>query len=54
MPMTANDSSHAVWQISGGPASRAYVEFLLRHSVTLIGPRDGVPWKPECDDGLGV
>jgi len=52
--MAAIDSSHAVWQISGGPASRAYVEFLLRHGVALTGPRDGVPRNPECDDGLGA
>jgi hypothetical protein len=31
----------AVWQISGGPATRAYAEVFLRHGVALIGP--GVP-----------
>jgi hypothetical protein len=48
--MTANDSSHAVWQISGGPASRAYAEVFLQHGVALIGPGDTGPWDPERDD----
>jgi hypothetical protein len=48
--MTSNDSSHAVWQISGGPASRAYAEVFLRHGVALIGPGDAGPWNPERDD----
>lgn len=48
--MTANDSSHAVWQISGGPASRAYAEVFLRYGVALIGPGDAGPWNPERDD----
>ena len=26
MTNTANDPAHAVWQISGGPASRAYAD----------------------------
>ena len=48
----------AVWQISGGPASRAYAEVFLRHGVALIGPGDAGPWNPERDDddfesGLG-
>ena len=45
--MTANDSSHAVWQVSGGPASRAYAEVFLRHGVALIGPGDAGEWSPE-------
>ncbi len=32
--------TRAVWQISGGPASRAYAEVFLRHGVALIGPGD--------------
>jgi hypothetical protein len=48
--MAANDSSHAVWQISGGPGSRAYAEVFLRHGVALIGPGDAGPWRPERDD----
>ncbi len=46
----ANESSHAVWQISGGPASRAYADVFLRHGVALIGPGDAGPWNPERDD----
>ena len=42
--------THAVWQISGGPASRAYAEVFLRHGVALIGPGDAGPWKPARDD----
>lgn len=43
--------TRAVWQISGGPASRAYAEVFLRHGVALIGPGDAGPWNPERDDG---
>jgi len=42
--------TRAVWQISGGPASRAYAEVFLRHGVALIGPGDAGPWNPERDD----
>ena len=42
--------TRAVWQISGGPASRAYAEVFLRHGVALIGPADAGPWSPERDD----
>ena len=45
--MSANDISRAVWQISGGPASRAYGEVFLRHGVALIGPGDAGPWSME-------
>lgn len=48
--MMANDSAQAVWQVSGGPASRAYADVFLRHGVALIGPGDAGPWKPERDD----
>ena len=48
--MTASDSSRAVWQISGGPASRAYAEVFLRHGVALIGPEDARLWAAERDD----
>ena len=47
---TANDSSHAVWQISGGPVSRAYADVFLRHGVASIGPGDAGPWSPERVD----
>lgn len=40
----------AVWQISGGPASRSYAEIFLKHGVALIGPGDAGPWKSERDD----
>lgn len=52
--MAAKDSSHAVWQISGGPTTRAYFEVFLQHSVALIGPRDAGPRNHECDDELGA
>lgn len=44
------DSGFAVWQISGGPTSRAYAEVFLRHGVALIGPGDAGAWRPERDD----
>ncbi len=47
MAVTANDSSHAVWQISGGPSSRAYAGVFLRYGVALIGPGDAGEWSPE-------
>ena len=50
MALTGDDSSHAVWQISAGPASRAYAEVFLRHGVALVGPGDAGPWNPERDD----
>ena len=50
MTRMANDSSHAVWQISGGPISRAYADIFLRHGVALIGPGDTGPWSPERGD----
>lgn len=43
----------AVWQVSGGPASRAYVEVFLNHGVALIGPGDAGPWSEErLDDAF--
>jgi hypothetical protein len=39
------DLAFAVWQISGGPASRAYAEVFLKHGVALIGPGDTGPWS---------
>ena len=50
MTRIANDSSHAVWQISGGPVSRAYADVFLRHGVASIGPGDAGPWSPERGD----
>ena len=43
--------TRAAWQISGGPASRAYGEVFLKHGVALIGPGDAGPWTPDRDDG---
>src|SRR5439155_17129757 len=43
-------SEQTVWQISGGPASRSYVDVFLRHGVGLIGPGDAGPWNPEKSD----
>ena len=42
--------SPAVWQISGGPASRSYASVFLKHGVALIGPGDAGPWAQERDD----
>ena len=43
-------SRHTVWQISGGPASRAYADVFLLHGVALIGPGDAGTWSPERAD----
>lgn len=40
----------AIWQVSGGPASRSYVDVFLKHGVALIGPGDAGEWTPERDD----
>jgi hypothetical protein len=48
--MSANDTSRAVWQISGGPASRSYTDVFLKHGVALIGPGDAGQWALERDD----
>jgi hypothetical protein len=40
----------AVWQVSGGPPSRSYIDVLLRHGVALIGPGDAGPWGLDRDD----
>ena len=40
----------AIWQVSAGPASRSYVDLLLKHGVALIGPGDAGPWTPDRDD----
>ncbi len=44
------DPVFAVWQISGGPASRSYAEIFLKHGVALIGPGNAGPWNSERDD----
>ena len=50
MTNTTSNSSHVVWQISGGPVSRAYADVFLRHGVALVGPGDAGPWSLERDD----
>jgi hypothetical protein len=50
MVTTANDSPHAVWQISAGPVARSYAEILLEHGVALLPPGDAGPWRPERSD----
>ena len=40
----------AVWQVSGGPASRAYADVFLKHGVALIGPGDAGPWTTARPD----
>ena len=42
--------TRAVWQFSGGSASRSYAEVLLKHGVALIGPGDAGQWAPQRDD----
>lgn len=42
--------ARALWQISGGPASRSYAAVFLRHGVALIGPGDAGPWDHERSD----
>ncbi len=44
------ESSTAVWQISGGPASRSYAGILLKNGVGLLGPGDSGPWRSDRDD----
>lgn len=39
-----------LWQISGGPLARSYVQVFLRYGVGLIGPGDAGPWRPDRDD----
>ena len=42
--------TYAVWQIAGGPASRAYADVFLQYGIALIGPGDAGPWNPARDD----
>jgi hypothetical protein len=42
--------TRAVWQISGGPSERSYVDVFLRYGVALIGPGDPGVWTPERRD----
>lgn len=42
--------NHAVWQISGKAARRAYAKDMLRYGVALIGPGDAGRWASDRDD----
>jgi hypothetical protein len=42
--------NRALWQISGGLASRSYAEVFLKLGVALIDPGDAGPWASERDD----
>jgi hypothetical protein len=44
------DPAFVVWQISGGPVSRAYADIFLRYGVALIGPGDAGAWNHDRDD----
>jgi hypothetical protein len=44
------EMNRAVWQISGGQASRSYADIFLKQGVPLIGPGDAGAWTPERDD----
>ena len=48
--MNGRAISRAIWQLSGGPASRPYADVFLQHGVGLIGPGDAGAWRPDRDD----
>src|SRR5689334_12684642 len=50
--MNTNTASsyRSVWQVSGGPANRAYAEIFLRYGVALIGPGDAGAWRLDRGD----
>ncbi len=43
--MNRNLSNRAVWQISGGPATRTYAHTFVTYGVALIGPGDAGQWR---------
>ena len=43
-------TEHAIWQISGGPATRSYADLFLRYGVALLGPGDAGRWAAERSD----
>lgn len=43
--------TRTVWQVSGGPANRTYVDDFLRHGVALIGPGAVGAWTADQDSG---
>lgn len=42
--------NRSIWQLAGGPATRPYLDVLLKYGVGLIGPGDAGPWRPERSD----
>lgn len=48
--MMNEEIKRIVWQISGGPTSRSYVDVFLKYGVGLIGPGAAGEWKSERDD----
>jgi len=48
--MNLINSSRAIWQLAGGPATRPYADVFLKYGVGLIGPGDPGPWSPERSD----
>ncbi len=48
--MQISESGRSIWQLAGGPSSRAYADVFLDHGVGLIGPGDTGPWKAERRD----
>lgn len=40
----------AIWQISGGPATRSFADVFLRHGVALLGPGDAGHWSADRPD----
>lgn len=43
-------SERAIWQISGGPATRSFADVFLRHGVALLGPGDAGHWRADRAD----
>ena len=48
--MMNEEIKRSVWQISGGPTTRSYVDVFLKYGVGLIGPGDAGEWNSERDD----
>lgn len=48
--MVKSSAKPNVWQVSGGPENRSYVDIFLKHGVALIGPGDTGPWRADRDD----
>ncbi|MDF0674957.1 MAG: hypothetical protein P0120_11575 [Nitrospira sp.] len=48
----SEDTTKTVWQVSGGPSNRSYIDLLLKHGVALIGPGAIGPWHSDRKDEL--